>query len=430
MTITTYPYLISESYCQNWTPTMAIRELIANALDASAPEDITFDWDCGMGYIFNKNVYLQKEHLLLGESNKESNQIRQFGEGLKIAALALCRNEHKVWAASGLNRYEFTTQDNTDFNRKVLMVSISTSGDNVEGTRVAFACQKAAFDEAKSLFLKLLPESKSVLVHGDNFILLEQRGDVYVLGVKVSYIPNSIFGYNLGDKKLINRDRTVIDHKSLSVAVRSVLASCTSIDMVKQLLTACMADPSCYEAGLTAYYTWADWYVILQELVGKKVCLISTDYNANTRAAYLGYTVVNLGEGLNDTLGHTTKIKRAHDIHPEAVTNIIPPESLPSAFTKRIEKARLKVQSLIGFTFSAIHLTDDLGEIEGQRQGAVVFLNHKKAVKHTIYDLIAILLHEAAHIESGKEDCTAEFEAQLTDYFRRMISPKKKGEQR
>lgn len=153
-----HPYLMSDKYCEHWTIQMALRELIANAIDATDYTDISITWtestgnEKGTGCIANSKAILSKRHLLLGESDKKQEQIGQFGEGLKLAALVLARNDRAIWVESGPYKYTFTIGENEEFGCKTMFVEVSDSPVFTDGTKVYFTCGKRELGSAKMLF--------------------------------------------------------------------------------------------------------------------------------------------------------------------------------------------------------------------------------------------------------------------------------------
>ncbi|XP_069107413.1 uncharacterized protein [Argopecten irradians] len=78
-------------------------------------------------YLINGCTELHKKILLLGYSGKSSNKevIGQFGEGLKVGALALVRNGHLVTMETSKDRWMFDLIHNEEFGEKVLTVVVT-----------------------------------------------------------------------------------------------------------------------------------------------------------------------------------------------------------------------------------------------------------------------------------------------------------------
>lgn len=84
---------IATTYCPTWTPAMALRELIANAIDGG-------DWSINhvTDAISLTNAGLLKpSHFVMGISEKDSsNAIGQFGEGMKVGLMVLLRENFGI----------------------------------------------------------------------------------------------------------------------------------------------------------------------------------------------------------------------------------------------------------------------------------------------------------------------------------------------
>jgi hypothetical protein len=174
-----YTYLISEKYCETWTIQSAIREVIANAIDADAEPILS--WSAGMGTIANIGSFIETSHLLLGESTKrdEADHIGQFGEGFKIAALVFVRQNRKFSIRTKNNNFVFFTKFSEDFKCNILGVDVKECESSVDGTYVGFECSEDEFNSAKNLFLKFNP------VPNLTDTILDTSGRIYVLGVQV-----------------------------------------------------------------------------------------------------------------------------------------------------------------------------------------------------------------------------------------------------
>lgn len=123
---------IGRNYASYWTVVDGIRELYANMLDYAKmnPNAIEFHYDSIAGRLHLANIVEEPmaiHALVLGNSNKASDEIGRFGEGMKMAYLALLRegrevktfNVNEVWAP------EF--RESEQFGVETLCVEISES---------------------------------------------------------------------------------------------------------------------------------------------------------------------------------------------------------------------------------------------------------------------------------------------------------------
>ena len=85
-------YPLSPKYIPSWSVMMALRELIANALDSK--NSPSFTWKDGYAFIEDEGPGIPKPFWIIGEGNH--GEIGQFGEGLKLAMLVLARENRNV----------------------------------------------------------------------------------------------------------------------------------------------------------------------------------------------------------------------------------------------------------------------------------------------------------------------------------------------
>jgi hypothetical protein len=80
---------ITLDYVSDWGPWEVVRELATNALDSDP--GFRMGMADGTLWIEDGGDNLAIRHLLFGVSEKGSNAVGQFGEGLKLALLVLTR---------------------------------------------------------------------------------------------------------------------------------------------------------------------------------------------------------------------------------------------------------------------------------------------------------------------------------------------------
>ena len=81
-------------------------------------------------FLLNKHTSLEKKILLLGYSKKAETQnvIGQFGEGLKVGALALVREGRIVIMETSDDRWQFNLDVDQNFGEKVLSIIVTGNG--------------------------------------------------------------------------------------------------------------------------------------------------------------------------------------------------------------------------------------------------------------------------------------------------------------
>jgi hypothetical protein len=232
----TIAYPISPDYVKSWTPVRALCELIANALDEDPAARVA--WADGVLSITDDGPGIPEEGLVLGYSTKTAQQIGQFGEGKKLAALVLARSPEIGAVRCETVRYGFTPSVERHRLLDGLIPSRSGQGaellvyhlyrtDRARGTVFTIECPQALADEAIGRF-RALAEPGYVAPSAPGTVVLDgEPGRVWIGGVLVSTQKGFLASYDLPltDKALQNRDRTVIEAGALRDAVRAILAA-------------------------------------------------------------------------------------------------------------------------------------------------------------------------------------------------------------
>ena len=231
----TLAYPISPDYVQSWTPVRAVCELIANALDEDPTAQVS--WDNGTLTISDDGPGIPEEGLILGYSTKTAQQIGQFGEGKKLAALVLARSPHIGVVRCETVGYGFTPGVEARRLLGGMIPSRSAQGaevlvyhlyrtDRARGTVFTVECPHAIALEAIGRFRALTEPGYTPPAAPGSCVLDREPGRVWIGGVLVSTVPGLLASYDLplDDKALQNRDRTVIEAGTLRTAVRAILA--------------------------------------------------------------------------------------------------------------------------------------------------------------------------------------------------------------
>jgi len=219
---------ISPEYVPSWTVVDAIRELFQNALDQEAQyPDNKASWeyfpDTGRLVIRNTTSRLTLDSLLLGSTTKadDANTIGQYGEGYKIAALVLLRNNKRmvIHNHAANETWDPRFVDSRRFKCKILTFFIDKlwfdRSKNHDLEIEVYSISQQEFDE--------LLKPANLWLHEDGYKVLEtneygeclsdesQKGMVYVNGLYVCKYDEYKFGYNFKPGHLrLDRDRKLV----------------------------------------------------------------------------------------------------------------------------------------------------------------------------------------------------------------------------
>jgi hypothetical protein len=254
----TLAYPISPDYVKSWTPVRAVCELIANALDEDPVAQVS--WADGVLTISDTGPGIPEEGLILGYSTKTVQQIGQFGEGKKLAALVLARSPHIGAVRCETVGYGFTPSVEARRLLGGMIPSRSAHGtevlvyhlyrtDRARGTVFTVECPHDLAAEAIGRFRALTEPGYTPSAAPGTCVLDGEPGRVWIGGVLVSTMPDLLASYDLplDDKALQNRDRTVIEAGALRTAVRAILANSADPQVINRFATHVLAGGSLRE---------------------------------------------------------------------------------------------------------------------------------------------------------------------------------------
>jgi len=202
---------LSPRYVPNWGAWEVAREIICNAIDAAEDKMQCQVEGADKLIVTTPTVPDMGELFIIGEGSKTvgGNTIGQFGEGLKVAALAACRAP-----GGSLTLYvpgkRITFGFAPIFGKDVLHAYIEPDNHS-DGYRAEIVMHGCAFAFVGRLLDDRTPRAMEKSC-GTGF-------KCYVKGVFVSEFGNdAIWDWNLGNVRM-NRDRSLVLEKDISEAI-------------------------------------------------------------------------------------------------------------------------------------------------------------------------------------------------------------------
>lgn len=429
---------IEASYCSNWTIRDALREIIQNALDTKTEVDIVDNK--GFWEIRDRGTGVKVSDFLLGRSSKQSDDetIGQFGEGLKIGCLVLARNDRKVIVTANGKRIDFSFPYDETWGSKLLALDISEAKE-IGGTVVAIQCSDKEIEEAQNLFLKFNPQPVlDTVTSAGKSEILKYPGVVYVNGLAVTEI-NSLFGYNMHDKSLVNRDRSAIGFSEIKIQVGRILAGLSNINVMSRIIKeAVESDGSTsyveHDTEFSPVHTML-WKKAFTSLYGEKICLSSRNTLGDVVAKERGWAVLNLPWSLAWSMRNI--IKNANEVITNKQTRVAI-ESMSGDEQKVLKEAKRiadEVASEVGLDVFPFHVfvQEDFKNKEGDFDYGTMSMGIAYHViqELSISKLVGIFIHEYTHGTTREADSTRGFENAMCDMIvtlgLRMIAEKKKN---
>lgn len=222
---------IKTDYVPSWGLVEGIREILQNARDAEieygAKMSIRHSGDTLT--FTNTGCRLPLEALLLGHTTKADNEslAGQFGEGMKLGALALVRAGHAVMIRSGGEVWTTAIEDSRTFPCKVLAFHIKDGNKDKERVSVEIRGISAeVWRTVSKRFLFIQEDIGPTFQYGANQVLLDPvyRGMVYVKGIFVCEMPKLTYGYDMQHVKT-DRDRKMVNPYELANLTRNLWES-------------------------------------------------------------------------------------------------------------------------------------------------------------------------------------------------------------
>ena len=208
---------MSPEYVLSWRLWESARELLQNSIDrhTTNPESkvvFMFDRHEELLTIGATNCELARRTLLLGNSDKRSQRdtIGQFGEGYKLAMLALTRDSFGVVVRTGSEVWIPKFEYSDEFESSVLTVSVYRAENHANGVFFDVGGVKDQTDDSAVEFGQIT--SRYLPDYPLNCILDEDhlRKKVFVSGLFVCEIQSLEYGYNFSPDRLrLERDRSI-----------------------------------------------------------------------------------------------------------------------------------------------------------------------------------------------------------------------------
>jgi hypothetical protein len=219
---------LSVKYLPDWKLPEAIREIIQNARDAHLDgHTMSFEHKKDKLVVTSQGVTLQHSVFLLGETGKEgrTDTAGKFGEGLKLAMLVCARSGIPMTIRNGGEVWEPKIEFDDNFKRDVLVIHIRNTNKDVSRFQVEIAFPAEVWEEHKWKYLFVEPPPRKEVVNtARGKLLLGERykGQVFVKGIHVCYVPDLAYGYDFNHADL-DRDRRMLSSWDIREQARPIL---------------------------------------------------------------------------------------------------------------------------------------------------------------------------------------------------------------
>ena len=237
---------IGQSYLSEWTEGMAIRELIANAIDETSDGKIDIKKvDENKWSIINKGKEIQPDNFVIKEGGKSNSKgkIGKFGIGLKDAIAVLSIRGVNIRIITSDYEYKpIFKRKSRLINEYSLFIRMYKNKRLWKGTEIILEnCLDSYIENAKSYFLNYIGNYKVVDKTEYGEILLEENkyknGTIYLNGIKIAYENTFLYSYNIKIeddtlKKGISRERVNLGRDIYKESVKRIIKSAKSDDVL------------------------------------------------------------------------------------------------------------------------------------------------------------------------------------------------------
>lgn len=419
-------YPITEKYGGNWTVQDGIREILANALDTKTK--VTLSCKDGRVVISDKGIGIEKKNLLFGDSDKSQKDIGQFGEGLKMATLALARNNREIRVVTKGFEYNAKIEKDEEFRANLLVLYLKERKKR-EGTEVSFLASEKELEDAKSLFLFYNKNYKEV-----SSGIYKPGGYIFVNGVQVTKI-SSPFSYNLtGVKQYLSRDRNALNTDVGKMEISQLIGNSNSKPFIESLLKINSAHYENHLSVTIAPWVKQVWKEVVKKLYPKHCFASHTDHDL--AAVDRGYTLLfNLPSLVGNLLFQAGMPESASVAMPKGDERLIKERSSvknlsPDAkkkwgqvlrIFKRLYGEEIAKRIEIVKSFSDEILSPHTRGLYNTTNDMIYILQEVIEVNPN-YNILGILIHEHVHRTSGAPDRSREFENALSDELGKLAN--------
>lgn len=411
----------SKNYLPHWDTVSAVKELVQNAVYAKTVlgARIKLEYDGRLARISDNGPGFSMDKLLVGNSEQRESESSPgfFGEGMKMSLLIAartnleCRFETVGFSVEGAIEQGVLGPDT--------FIMYVRPNKRKRGTVFSIECSKEEFEEACKSFAVLNGITTKQVAEAT--LLPEMANKVFVAGVLVTE-QDSLWGYNLMDKGLINRDRSTVDNGLLLNLVREVLTTISKPALAEKLLQALteehsddfLEEDACLQTTVLRYDVKRKkfWKAAARRVFGPKICLATGD-DSDTTARYKGFKLLTglkydwryFFESVLD-IPYSRDIAKVANKAKRKAVKLTPEERKLLGRYKRLIKSfyadpgTVKVAENLRNEFD----TKIMGCCEF---GEVIWLDRSVLINEK--DLFKTLLHETNHKTSGARDNSTEF---------------------
>lgn len=223
---------ISEDYVNHWGKWEGVRDVAQNVRDAvvmlGAEQDVSYKPETKTLVLASRGAAIDSRSLLLGRSTKRDrpDAAGQYGEGMKLAYLALIRAGCDVKVRTGDELWVPRIERSEKFNgERVLVIQTRKIPVRQEVETTIVGIEPDEWERFQKRLLFLTPPEFAIEVPGMGSLLLDEeyKGKIFSHGIYVQDVANMSYGYDLQNVK-VDRDRSMAASWDVSYESTQLLA--------------------------------------------------------------------------------------------------------------------------------------------------------------------------------------------------------------
>jgi len=457
------------SILDNWGVHHALRELVINAQDANIENDKSFD-SIEFNYFSNNKIVIKDngngllpDNFIVKKNKNRVNKeklVGEFGFGLKDAIAVLIRENCKILITSRNLTFKPIMLKVDGKKEETINIEWSKNNNFYDGTKIEIDNVTINdYENAKKFFLFLLKKEKNIIpivktkygeIYSVDDEILDYDGipNIYYNGVKIGSNKKLSYSYNIIVKneffiQELNRERMNISTRGYSKIIDQIILECKNQKIIDNLFEKGFRrnDNIFEKQRKQVRHTLLEKQSNINNTIYYKKEHVIENIDFFSRASKSGFDLISLSNKIYDewkeyvyALTDETLIITTFDEFMERNANNLKHDWVEISDLNYEEK--IKYDKLISilkktnyfqkikksgydFKLTVPKIKDEKIEFKENRIGGFDKYNkviwiHKDLLEKD-KDFIGTVLHEIAHMTSGKKDEQREFEDELTN---------------
>lgn len=423
---------VRATYVPSWGLYEGARECLQNARDAvvmsGAEMKVSHDGRTQRLTIETIGATIDVRSLLLGYSTKQGDAraAGQYGEGMKLAMLALVRAGHRVTVRSGGTMWSPRIVPSVQFGGEMVLAVDVTEIESI-GERTIVEIEgvtSAAWKEISGKFLFLGSPKTIPTMYGRLISDKKYAGMIFVKGIFVQKLDDLQHGYDL-ESITVDRDRRMVDiHMAKSYCSLIHTSAATKKKSIARTLYAALKRRASDGKIYGTYEGDAVVRAVVSEFDrehGRDTVAVESEEEAQKLASYGVRAVVapdELRSFIEKKKGTFEDIAQKHAQRPTAsyARSVLTPNE-----KRTLERCEKLVSDACGTRIVASVVVFPSEDTAGRYEPMSGSIHIAKKLLGDLSETLATLVHEAAHKLSGASDGDLRHVATIEEIWKKIF---------